>query len=63
MKLKDAIKKAVDNKDASMAGKIVDTLRYHFTFDYDRVFNMFHRLTNITKEDFEKLMYETSRYR
>ena len=63
MKFKDVVIKSVKENDVVMAGNIVDILRFRFTFDYDRVFKMFHRLTNITKADFKELMYEADCYR
>jgi len=58
MKLKDAVKKAVKERDIPEIGNIVEFMRFKLGFNYDDCFAFFNKQTSISQNDFEDLMYE-----
>ena len=61
MKLGQAIKQAVARLDAAAVGRIADRLRFSHRLTYEGTFQLFHKHTGISKQDFESLMYEADR--
>lgn len=58
MTIGEALKKAIDERNPAMAGRIVDNLRFRFGMRYADAYGMAHRLTGISEADWEGLMYE-----
>lgn len=59
MTLKEAIKKAVTENDATKAGRIVENLRFKHGLDYKGCARMFENCAGCSEADFEALMYES----
>lgn len=60
MKLKDAIRLAIENDDEALAGRIVDKLRFGIGLQYKHCYEVFRRNApmpdHYTMDDFEALM-------
>ena len=59
MKLAEAIKKAVNEKNYTIAGKVSDFLRDKFNMNYNEVYEYVNKLIQIDRADWEELMYES----
>jgi len=58
MKMRDAIVRAVRERNAFMAGRIVDRLRTDRGFNYTQIQTLFSEWSGCTASDFEALMYQ-----
>lgn len=58
MKLTDAIKQAVANRDSALAGKVADVLRFRCGMSYQESYEYVNRQSPIDIRDWESLMYE-----
>ena len=58
MKLGEAIKKAVAERNGAKAGSIADQLRSRFGMNYEAVYNWAHKLTGVSLCDWEDFMYQ-----
>jgi hypothetical protein len=58
MTVAESIKEAVRTGDAKLAGRMVDLLRFKKGASYEEIYRMAHRLTGISPDDWEQLMYE-----
>ena len=62
MTIKEAITKAVTERNATLAGKIVDTLRFQYRMNYNDIRATFAEMSGrpdlCTEAAFESLMYE-----
>lgn len=60
MKVKDAVRKAIETNDAALAGRIVDRLRFGIGMQYKHCYEVFRRNApmpdHFTMDDFEALM-------
>jgi len=60
MKIGEAIKKAVAENDAKLAGQIADSARVR-GISYNGLRDMFIKQTEVDADGFEELMYEADR--
>ena len=58
MKLTDAIRQAVQNRDANLAGKVADTLRFRCGMSYQETYEFVNQRSPIDLRDWEAMMYE-----
>ena len=63
MTIVEGIKTSVETRNATLAGRIADVLRFKLGFDYEATFQFFHEHTNINRPDFENLMCEVDEQR
>jgi hypothetical protein len=59
MKLGEAIKKAVQERDAAAVGGIADFLRFKLGMNYEQSFQFVHKLIAIARDEWEVLLYES----
>ena len=59
MKVKDAIKKAVKERDCELFGKIADILRFRFRLNYDESYKLINKIEPISKRRYEEMLYES----
>ena len=57
MTLKEAIKKAVDEDNATLAGRCADTMRFGFGLDYNESFAMVEKITGTDVATWDSLLY------
>lgn len=57
MKLKEAIKKAVEERNAEMAGKICDILWIRFHMTYNEVYALVNNIAPISPAAWDQLLY------
>lgn len=57
MKVKDAIKEAVENRNASMAGGLCDFLWTRFHMTYSEVYDLVNRIAPISPAAWDQLLY------
>ena len=57
MTIKDAMIKAVTERNATLAGRICDKMRFELGATYNDIETRFVQNTGCTKSDFEMLMY------
>ncbi len=59
MKVGEMIKLAVETWNPTLAGRVSDYLHFRHGFRYDDVYDMAHRLTGVSPQNWEELMYES----
>lgn len=57
MTIKEAMQKAVTERNAVLAGRICDKMRFELGANYNDIESRFIKNTGCTKADFESLMY------
>ena len=57
MKLPEAAKQAVKNKDARTAGGVADALRFRCGMNAEQSYQKVHEWTGVDREAWEELMY------
>ena len=58
MKLPEAIREAVKTDNPVMACRIADILRFKCHMNYDQIYSFAAKHANVTKAQWESLMYE-----
>jgi hypothetical protein len=59
IKVRDAIKKAVDERNATLAGRIADVARFRYGLNYNATVDMVNRIMGRdVSAEWEGLMYE-----
>lgn len=55
--MQEMIKRAVQEDNYAVIGKIVDILRFSGRLRYEEIYKLFHDLTGIKPDRFEEIMY------
>ena len=58
MTLNDAFKEAIVNRDTEKCSVIVDLLRFKYSYNYEAIYKLASKLTNISRTDWDSFMEE-----
>lgn len=54
----ETIRIAVESKDASLCGKLAETMRFDYGMDYGKIWRTVSNVTGISMADWDELMQE-----